>query len=372
MRTAMIALSCLLLTLSCTAQKQIQINSLHLDPDHVLLVADSTLAAQTLLLDKTDRFFDLVTASEMSIQMKKPLAEGQTRADLLPAFQDFLRRDVESFTPEESMMVAGVLQEVFNACQAVTRGLFPDTLILIKTKAKHYGRSVYYTRENTIVIPIDALDHYGRSVYYTRENTIVIPIDALDPAMKKEFTSTMYHELFHVYSRQHPEKRTLLYRLIGFEHLGLEHLNMPDALAARVLYNPDGVDFAQKITLKTEAGKTIDAIPVIYANHLGFLPGKRQFFGYVEFNLYQIEKDAKGGWTVVTQPDGFSSTLNLQNLPDFFRQIKDNTGYIIHPDEVLADNFSFLIQGKSDPGITAKFSDGGKKLLADMEAILRE
>ena len=350
MRTAMIVLSCLLLTLSCTAQKPIQINSLHLDPDHVLLVADSAVAAQTLLLDKTDHFFDLVTASEMSIQMKQPLAEGQTRADLLPAFQDYLRRDVESFTPEESVMVAGVLQEVFNACQAVTKGLFPDTLILIKTKAKHYGRSVYYTRENTIVIPIDALD----------------------PAMKKQFTSTMYHELFHVYSRQHPEKRTLLYRLIGFEHLGLEHLNMPDALAARVLYNPDGVDFAQKINLETETGETIHAIPVIYANHLGFLPGKRQFFGYVEFNLYQIEKDAKGGWTVVTQPDGFSSTLNLQNLPDFFRQIKDNTGYIIHPDEVLADNFSFLIQGKSDPGITAKFSDGGKKLLADMEAVLRE
>lgn len=350
LRTALLITFSLLAGLSCTAQKSIQITSLHLDPAHVLLLADSAAAAHTLLQDKTDRYFELVTASEMSIQMKQPLAEGQGRADLLPAFQAFLRSDVESFTPEESVQVSGVLQQVFNACQSVAKGLFPDTLILIKTKG----------------------GHYGRSVYYTRENTIVIPKDVLSPVLAPEFTSTMFHELFHVYSRQHPEKRTRLYQLIGFRHLGLEHLNMPDALASRVLYNPDGVDFAQRITLDAGEGKQIDAIPVIYSKSLGFQPGKRAFFSYVDFNLYQIEPGKDGVWNVVTQADGFTSTLNLQTLPDFFQQIKDNTGYIIHPDEVLADNFSFLIQGKTDSSITAKFSDGGKKLLADMESILRE
>lgn len=350
MRNSFLTLFCLLSVFSCTAQRSIQIQSLNLDAHHVLLLPDSADAARTIVQDQTDRFFERVTAAEMSIQMKQPLAAGQNRADLLPGFIDYLRGDMESFTPEESALVAEVMQEVFNTCNTVAPGIFPDSLVMLKTKG----------------------NHYGASVYYTRENYIVVPADVLSPEMRRQFTSTMYHELFHVYSRLNPAKRARLYRLIGFETIGLEHLRLPDALAARVLHNPDGVDFAQKITLDTGNGKTIDAIPVIYANYPGFKPDQPEFFGYVEFNLFQIEKTTDGAWKVLTQPDGYTSVLDLKNLPDFFRQIKDNTGYIIHPDEVLADNFAFLMQGKSNPKITARFSAPGKKLIADLEAVLRD
>lgn len=349
MRIVIVVLCSFWLSSSCTAQKAVQIHSLNLDPKHVLLLSDSAEAARRITADKTDLFFERVTAAEMSIQMKRPLSAGQTRADLLPGFMEYLRRDMESFSPEESVMVAEVMQNVFNTCQSVAPGLFPDTLVMLKTKG----------------------NHYGPSVYYTRENYIVIPADVLNAGMRAQFTSTMYHELFHVYSRLNPAKRARLYKLIGFETIGLDRLRMPEPLAARVLHNPDGVDFAQKITLDTGDGKTIDAIPVIYANHPGFKPEEQAFFGYVEFNLYQIEKTADGAWKVLTKDDGYTSLLNLQKLPDFFRQIKDNTGYIIHPDEVLADNFSFLMLGKSNPKITARFSEAGKKLIADMEAVLK-
>ncbi|MEQ1744754.1 MAG: hypothetical protein ABMA02_04970 [Saprospiraceae bacterium] len=343
------ALVCLIFGLSCTAQKPFNIRSLTLGEGHVLLLLDSTEASRTLLHDDTDRFFDRVTASEMSIQIKKPLEPGQTRTDLLPAFTDYLRRDVAGFAPDESLLSAEVMQEVFNTCQGVAPGIFPDTLILIKTKGNHYGNSVYYTRENTIVIPADALASGKRDA----------------------FMSTMYHELFHVYSRLNPEKRARLYKLIGFDHLGPDNLHLPDSLALRVLYNPDGVDFAQKITLDMGNGTTIHAVPIIFSKHMGFKPGKRSFFGYVDFSLYQIQQNKQGGWDVVTQPDGYTSTLNMREVPDFFHQIKDNTGYIIHPDEVLADNFSFLMQAQKDNSVTARFSQEGQQLIRDVEAVLK-
>ena len=349
MRILSIAVSSLFLALSCTAQKDLRVHSIQLDDKHGLFLADSAEASDWLLQDRTDRFFDLVNASEMSIQMKQPLLEGQTRADLLPHFQAYLRKDVESFSPEESMLVAAVLQEAFKNCREVEPDIFPDSLIIIKTKGRHYGPSVYYTRDNMIIVPRDVLD----------------------PEMRGALLSTMYHELFHVYSRLHPDKRVRLYKLIGFEPVGLKNLRLPEALQARVLYNPDGVDFAQKITLNTDAGKTIEAIPVIYSKYLGHQPGKRAFFSYVEFNLFQIERKDQDSWQVITEADGYTSTLNLQNLPDFFRQIKDNTQYIIHPDEILADNFSFLLQAKTDNRVTARFSPDGKKLLEAIEAILR-
>jgi hypothetical protein len=240
------------------------------------------------------------------------------------------------------------MEKIYKTCANVSQGIFPDTIKLIKTKGTHYGDGVYYTRENCIIIPANELKA-GKT---------------------NPFTTTMFHELFHVYSRLHPEKRVQLYRLIGFEHIGLESLRLPAGLAERILYNPDGVDFGQKIHLAVDSVTQIDAIPVIYSNNVGFKAGQLEFFGYLGFNLYQIVANGDGSWRVVVKPDGFSSTLNVEKLPDYFRQIKDNTGYIIHPDEVLADNFSFIMMEKTGSKLTMKFSPDGKKLLRDIEAVI--
>lgn len=338
----------LFLLFSCTAQQPV--SEIRLSKRQLVSLLDSTRAARAIVSDPHDRFFELVTPVEMSIQMKQPLREGESRAELLTRYTAFLQSDVENFSAAESQFVDKVIRDVFKTCESIGPGIFPDTLLLIKTKGRHYGNGVYYTRGNCIVIPADALRDRNRTA----------------------FKSTMYHEIFHVYSRKNPAKRTALYRLIGFESIGLKNLRLPEALAARVLHNPDGVDFAQKITLAVEGGRTIDAVPIIYANHPGFTPEKAEFFGYLEFNLFPIERQDDGSWQVKTKPDGISSPLNISNLPDFFRQIKDNTGYIIHPDEVLADNFAFLMQSKDNPAVIARFSPAGKQLIADFEKILKD
>ena len=60
---------------SC-CQAQPPLREVRLDAKHIALLLDSTQAAQAITTDRYDRYFDLVTASEMSIQMHKPLAEG--------------------------------------------------------------------------------------------------------------------------------------------------------------------------------------------------------------------------------------------------------------------------------------------------------
>jgi hypothetical protein len=345
---SLLLFSFLLFPLACNAQSPTR--ALNLAPGYVALLLDSADAAKAITTDRHDRYFELVTASEMSIQMKQPFTEGQNRESLLPAYIEFLKSDVEGFTADDAEFMEKVLKKMFKTVSEVNAGIFPDTLKLIKTKGTHYGASVWYTRDNCIVIPQGELE----------------------AKKTNSFTHTMYHELFHVYSRLNAAKRAKLYQLIGFEKIGLEKLQLPPALAARVLYNPDGVDFAQKISLKTSDSTTIQAIPIIYANNVGALAGQSQFFGYLEFNLFQILPNDDGTWKVVVKEDGFSSTLKMNELPDFYRQIKDNTGYIIHPDEVLADNFSFIMVEKNSPQYTAKFSAEGKKLLKDVEAILKE
>ncbi len=347
-RNALFSLLLLLTVCSCSAQ-QAPVSVIHFSGKVVLLL-DSAQAAQTIVQDPYDRFFELVNPVEMSIQMKKPLSGQDDRLKMVADYQAFLRTDVEGFSATESQFVEKIMRDIYTNCEAISPAICPDTLVLIKTKGQHYGDGVYYTRANCIVIPADALRARNRTA----------------------FSSTMYHELFHVYSRLNPDKRTALYRLIGFESVGLPNLHLPEPLASRVLYNPDGVDYAQKITLKMDDGRTIYAVPVIYANHQGFTDKQPSFFSYLQFSLFPIEAQEDGHWKLVTKADGLSSTLNVSNLPDFYRQIKDNTGYIIHPDEVLADNFAFLMQSKSNSAVTSRFSPGGKQLLADMEKIIRQ
>ncbi|MBK8557503.1 MAG: hypothetical protein IPL65_17905 [Lewinellaceae bacterium] len=271
------------LTEACIAQKPIR--SFKLDEQHMVLLLDSTDASKAILYDPSDGFFDKVTPVEMSIQMKEPLDSVRSRDKMLASYRQFLQTDVEGFSVAESKMVAKTIKAMFPVTKSFANNVFPDTLVLIKTKARHYGPGVYYTRHNSIVIPADAL--------------------AADD--EAGFTQTMYHELSHVYTRLNPEKKKALYALIGFEPIGYEMLDLPATLAARVLHNPDGVDFAQGIRLKTQEGSSITAIPIIFANENGFTKKKRMFFGYLEFSLFEVQPLRNGHWKVVTRKMG--STL---------------------------------------------------------------
>jgi hypothetical protein len=331
----------------CTAQTPVK--SIIHSKTQATFILDSTEAAATILVDRYDRFFERVTPVEMSIQMQQPFDIKQGREDQIARFQSFLQAEMASFTPAESQWIAGQMKRIYETCQSVSPDIFPDSIVLIKTHGKHYGDGVYYTRGKYIIIPANELRRRDRAA----------------------FTSTMYHEIFHVYSRLHPEKRTELYRLIGFEHLGVDQLNLPPTLAQRVLHNPDGVDFGKMIHLHTATGDTLRAIPIIYANNPGFTSSKPTFFQYLEFNLFEVKPAPNGRWQVLCAVDGLSSTLNLAQLPDFYTQIRDNTTYIIHPDEVLADNFSFIMLDKDGKQVSAKFSKEGKKLLKLIEAVLK-
>ena len=331
-------------------QNAIATSTFEIAPGKFIVMYDSTDAAGVILDDPYDHYFQRIRRSEMSIQMKTPLESIADSVDLRAAFGKYIQKDMASFTESEHTLMKRIMEEIGNTVQNFNPDILPDTMVLIKTSARHFGEGVYYTRSNTVIIPYDALN----------------------PVYEKACKSTMYHELFHVYSRLNPEKRKELYKLIGFEKLEYDSLIIPEELDKRVLHNPDGVDFAQVINLKLDEENTIQAIPILYSNEYGFQSGKNVFFSYVGFSLYQIESDDQGNWTVLCGDDGYSSTLDMRKLPDFFRQIRSNTQYIIHPDEVLADNFTYVMEYQTNKDRYEKFDEEGRELLHLVEGILRD
>lgn len=339
--------SFIFLASACQAQQPtVQLN---MGNGKMVLLLDHSDGAGAVSQDQTDGFFDKITDGEISIQLNKTLEPGQDHAMHLAEYINYIKSDAMDFNLNELKFMITVLQKMYATVSAINPEILPDTLKLIKTKGRYYGDGVWYTRENCIIIPANDVENPGAET----------------------FIATLYHELFHIYSRLNPEKSAMLYKLIGFESIGYENLQVPEGLAERVLFNPDGVDFAQKISLKQQDTTSIDAIPIIYANSVGYNAAKKEFFGYLEFNIFQVQKQADDKWEVLVEEDGFSSTLSLKRQPDYFRQIRDNTGYIIHPDEVLADNFSFIMQDRDGLNVSQKFSPAGKQLLKDVEDIIK-
>ncbi len=313
---------------------------------------DSLAASKAILIDKNEHFLKKINSLDMSIQMERNYPKGVKRSSILIDYKDFLRKDVISFTKSEKALVKKCMAEATKLSNSINKNIVPPVIELIKTKGQHYGEGVYYTRDHRIIIPYDAVSTKGK-------NTADV---------EAALTKTLLHEFFHIYSRNDVGKRKKLYATIGFKNIGNIPLEMKPGLAERVLINPDGVNLAQVIDLQTDS-MDFSAIPIITSSKPEFSKESPDFFSYLKFDLYQVVR-GRGGIRVISHEDG-SSTINVAEVKDFFRKIGDNTDYIIHPDEILADNFMLLALSQKDPSIIENLSRDGKSLIRSIERILR-
>ncbi len=302
-------------------------------------------ASKWIITDEKEAFFDKVANLEMSIQMKANREEDDRDA-VLKDYKKMLQDDLQEFSKEEKEATKKMFDRALELCYMVDPNLKLPEIFLIKTTGKYYGSSVYYTRDNSIIIP-----------------TAMLPIDK--DAANEAFLSTMIHEIFHIYSRYNKDKRDALYQRIGFEKLS--KLNLSEFLKKRVLYNPDGVDLRYAITVKDkETGREFEAIPVIYSRYKAYNSSLNAFFGYLTFQLFEV-KNRDGVWSVVNKDVGYS----IDEITGFWEQVGRNTQYNIHPDELCADNFIIMALSKATGGENLKkLTKEGQQLVKDLEAII--
>lgn len=166
---------------------------------------------------------------------------------------------------------------------------------------------------------------------YTRGKAIVLP-DAMLADPKLDLVQLIAHEAFHVMSRRDAALRDRLYRLIGFEPCPEPVL--PAELAMRTIANPDAPRNAHHIKVVYQ-GQPVWAVPLIYSSEQKFDPAKGgTFFDYLQFRL--------------ALRDPFR-LVQVNEVQGFFEQVGTNTQYIIHPEEILAENFAFAVTEK--PGL---------------------
>ena len=198
----------------------------------------------------------------------------------------------------------------------------PDQIYVIKTSGIEEGDAAY-TRGNAIILP--------RSV-------VAMP--------EREIQRFLAHELFHISSRNNPALARMLYKSIGFQYCG--EIEFPANLAYRKITNPDAPKNDYCIQLGFNRQK-IWAVPILFSNAPKYdtaLGG--EFFQYLQLAMLLVETPVADTAPKALYDSNGPRLVELQRLSGFFEQVGQNTGYVIHPEEILADNFALLVVGERD------------------------
>lgn len=211
----------------------------------------------------------------------------------------------------------------------------PEKILLIRTTGKEEGNAAY-TRANAIVLPPKITG--GRD-------------EGLD--------RLLCHELFHVISRHSPNLREKLYKTIGFEKC--DEIKLPEDLQKRRLTNPDAPCNDHCIRVKVD-GRSVWAVPILFTESEQYdLKRGGEFFNYLVFKLMVIDREEGSTKAIPHLIDGKPELVSPNQAEGFMEQIGRNTGYIIHPEEVLADNFAMLAMGNEkeakSPELLAKIRE---------------
>jgi hypothetical protein len=179
------------------------------------------------------------------------------------------------------------------------------------------------------IIKSTCKEEYGAEGY-TRGNNIMLN------AGSDITTHIVAHELFHVYSRHNQVKRNTLYLGIGFKRC--DHIDMKTAFNGRNVTNPDCPVISHYITVNNE-----DMVIALYSPR--DYKGGNAFQEYMKIGLLVLEDKDKR--KVPKMVNGEPVVKEFSEVPDIFRQIGSNTGYALHPEEIMAETFAALIMQKN-------------------------
>jgi len=274
------------------------------------VVVFATAAEGRAVLETEDDFLTSLSPFDRAVRLAS--AEPVSAE----AFRARVGDGADEWTDSERERVARALAAI--APRLVPYRLpFPARVLLVKTARGTEGNAAF-TRGPAIFLPGRMLRDGGDSV----ERLLV-------------------HELFHVLSRAAPGLRERLYAAIGFVRCGEPVL--PPSLAARRITNPDAPSNAHCIRV-THGGAPVWGVPILFSESDSVDPGGRGLFAAMRSKLLLVER--RDDAPPVALADGDRVTMiDFEAAEGFFDQVGRNTGYLIHPEEILADNFVLVVLG---------------------------
>ena len=274
-----------------------------------LLALAAPAGAQDLAFANVDQARQMLATRDAFVERMSPFdraARLKTNRVVTEAeYLDFAASSALGWNEADRTVISAAYDQVQSKIRALRLPL-PAKFFVVKTTGQEEGDTVY-----------------------TRQTAVMIPRSKIGDDLPR----LLAHELFHIASRANPALAERLYAVIGFTRC--TEASYPANLAPRKLTNPDAPrnDYCIRVTLD---GRSVSTTPILFSRAESYDPVRGgEFFDYLQLGLL-----------VRTEPGAALSTervVGLQQVTGFFEQVGQNTQYVIHPEEILADNFALLV-----------------------------
>lgn len=287
---------------------------------------------QQLIAANTD-YYNNLSQMDLDWRMRK---KGATKEELI----DFAKSCVQEFTDKEKVKIAGVIQFIEKRLHKIGANLpFPkDDIVFIKTSMQEEGEAGAYTHKTEIYIGAGVVRCVEREDGMMR-------LSGVDAEALCELVA---HELFHCLTRNSPEFRRDIYKLIGFTVMDKDIVFGP-AIREKILSNPDveHIDNYAEFTIKGKKRKC-ELLALYTHSWEEAVKEEGEDVTFLEYNK-----------SVLVPIDKPNTYYPIDKASDFWDVIGHNTGYVLAPEETLADNFSYaVIDG---PGINSNIASAKEK-----------
>ena len=302
----------------------------------LVALADRLVCAQELVFASRARAHEVLATKDAFVERMSPFdraARLKTDRVVTEAeYLDFAGSAALDWDDAEKRPIVAAYRELEPKLAALHLPL-PARILVVKTTGQEEGNAPY-----------------------TRQTAVMIPRSEL-ASQKSQPQRLLAHELFHIASRSDSRLGERLYAVIGFRPCG--EATYPESLAARKITNPDAPrnDYCIRVTVD---GESVAATPILFSRAEAYDPVRGgEFFEYLQLGL--LVRPAPG------QPAANARVIGLQQAAGFFEQVGQNTQYVVHPEEILADNFALLALGS--PGVKSPgVLEGLRRALAELAA----
>jgi len=262
------------------------------------------------LLSQEDDFTQSWSSFDINARMHE---KNSTKAELF----DFIAKQARGWTEDEKNRIKAVCESIAGRIERQGFSIdFPEEIYFVKTTAKEEGSAAGYTRAQLIVLKESLL---SQSV--------------------EELEHLVIHELFHVLTRNNPEFREEMYSLIGFSLMNA--VEYPESISSLRITNPDAPQTDSYIKLKAQ-DREVECLMILYSEKKY---KKGEFFDYLNVGFLSLTGDSVKS---VEYKKGEPIIYGFHEVEGFYDQVGRNTNYIIHPEEIMAENFSLAILDKTE------------------------
>jgi hypothetical protein len=262
---------------------------------------------KALMLANRD-YYDGFSQNELDYKMQK---KNTTMEEYLA----FAGEQVRDFTDGERDLVDGCFAGMQETLRENGFALPPlEEIVLIKTTMAEEQGAAGYTHGTQIYIYDEVLEG-------------AVSEDEEERAFYQDFLDTFFwHELFHCLTRCNPGFRAEMYKLIRFTVVENDY-PLPPGVFEYHISNPD-VEHHNSYSSFHINGQDIDCFTDFVTVKHFEEPGE-SFFDV--------------GTTALVPTDGSDTYYVPEQADNFDEVFGTNTGYVIDPEECMADNFSFAM-----------------------------